>query len=106
VACLLGAAGLIAAGALGSTYEALVAIAIATIGIYDSKPSFWPMPGKFLTGTATAAGIALVNCIGNLGGFVGPYAGDKGLDRLSMVLLPISPARVLPIRSLCCRPRV
>ena len=74
VACLLGAAGLIAAGALGSTYGALVAIAIATIGIYGSKPSFWPMPSEFLTGTAAAGGIALVNCIGNLGGFVGPYA--------------------------------
>jgi ACS family tartrate transporter-like MFS transporter len=74
IACLLGAAGLIAAGALGSTYGALVAIAIATIGIYGSKPSFWPMPSEFLTGTAAAGGIALVNCIGNLGGFVGPYA--------------------------------
>jgi ACS family tartrate transporter-like MFS transporter len=74
IACLLGAAGLAAAGALGSTYGALVAIAIATIGIYGSKPSFWPMPSEFLTGTAAAGGIALVNCIGNLGGFVGPYA--------------------------------
>jgi MFS transporter, ACS family, tartrate transporter len=74
VACLLGAAGLIAAGAMGSTYGALVAIAIATVGIYGSKPSFWPMPSEFLTGTAAAGGIALVNCIGNLGGFVGPYA--------------------------------
>jgi hypothetical protein len=91
---------------LGSAYEALVALAIATIGIHGGKPSFWPMPGEFLTGTAAAAGIALVNCIGNLGGFVGPCAGDKGFDRPSMVLFPISPARVLPIRSLCCRPRV
>jgi ACS family tartrate transporter-like MFS transporter len=74
VACLLGAAGLAAAGALGSTYGALVAIAIATVGIYGSKPSFWPMPSEFLTGTAAAGGIALVNCIGNLGGFIGPYA--------------------------------
>jgi MFS transporter, ACS family, tartrate transporter len=74
VACLLGAAGLTAAGALGSTYGALAAIAVATVGIYGSKPSFWPMPSEFLTGTAAAGGIALVNCIGNLGGFVGPYA--------------------------------
>jgi MFS transporter, ACS family, tartrate transporter len=74
LACLLGAAGLIVAGALGSTYGALVAIAIATVGIYGSKPSFWPMPSEFLTGTAAAGGIALVNCVGNLGGFIGPYA--------------------------------
>jgi ACS family tartrate transporter-like MFS transporter len=32
------------------------------------------MPSEFLTGTAAAGGIALVNCIGNLGGFLGPYA--------------------------------
>jgi ACS family tartrate transporter-like MFS transporter len=74
LACLLGAAGLIVAGALGSTYGALVAIAIPTVGIYGSKPSFWPMPSEFLTGTAAAGGIALVNCVGNLGGFIGPYA--------------------------------
>jgi ACS family tartrate transporter-like MFS transporter len=74
VACLLGAAGLTAAGALGSTYGALAAIGIATVGIYGSKPSFWPMPSEFLTGTAAAGGIALVNCVGNLGGFIGPYA--------------------------------
>ena len=74
VACMLGAAGLAAAGALGSTYGALVAIAVATIGIYGSKPSFWPMPSEFLTGSAAAGGIALINSIGNLGGFLGPYA--------------------------------
>ena len=35
-------------------------------------PSFWPMPSLFLTGTAAAAGIALINSLGNLGGYVGP----------------------------------
>jgi ACS family tartrate transporter-like MFS transporter len=71
IARLLGAASLIAAGALGSAYRALVAVAVATIGIYDSKPSFWLMPSEFLPGTAAAGGIALVNCIGNPGGFAG-----------------------------------
>ena len=73
VACLLGAAGLAASAALGNTYGALIAVAIATVGIYGSKPSFWPMPSEFLTGTAAAGGIAMINCIGNLGGFVGPF---------------------------------
>jgi ACS family tartrate transporter-like MFS transporter len=41
--------------------------------LYGSKPSFWPLPSTFLTGAAAAGGIALVNSIGNLGGFVGPY---------------------------------
>lgn len=73
VACLLGAAGLAALAAMGNTYGALVAVAIATVGIYGSKPSFWPMPSEFLTGTAAAGDIAMINCTGNLGGFVGLF---------------------------------
>src|SRR5262249_30464592 len=73
IACLLGAAGLIAAGFYGSTLTAVAAIAIATIGLYGCKTPFWSMPSEFLTGTAAAAGIAMINSIGNLGGFVGPF---------------------------------
>ena len=35
---------------------------------------FWTLPASFLTGSAAAGGIALINSIGNLGGFVAPYA--------------------------------
>ncbi len=35
-------------------------------------PLFWPIPSAFLTGTAAATGIGIVNSIGNLGGYVGP----------------------------------
>ena len=48
-------------------------MSFAAVGLYGSKPSFWPLPSTFLTGAAAAGGIALVNSIGNLGGFVGPY---------------------------------
>jgi ACS family tartrate transporter-like MFS transporter len=48
-------------------------MSVATIGIYGSRPSFWPMPSLFLTGAAAAGGIALINSIGNLGGYVGPF---------------------------------
>jgi ACS family tartrate transporter-like MFS transporter len=73
IACLLGAAGLAAAGFLGSSILAVVAVAIATIGLYGCKPAFWSMPSEFLTGTAAAGGIAMINSVGNLGGFVGPF---------------------------------
>lgn len=73
IACLLGALGLAAAGYLGNTMISVVAIAIATIGLYGCKPPFWTMPSEFLTGSAAAAGIAMINSIGNLGGFVGPF---------------------------------
>jgi ACS family tartrate transporter-like MFS transporter len=35
---------------------------------------FWSLPNEFLTGFSAAAGIALINSVGNLGSFVGPYA--------------------------------
>ena len=71
-ACLLAAGGLVGAGLLGSTFATLAFMSVATVGLYGSKPAFWPLPSAFLTGTAAAGGIALVNSIGNLGGFVGP----------------------------------
>jgi ACS family tartrate transporter-like MFS transporter len=45
---------------------------LATIGFYGMKPVFWPLPSQFLSGTAAAGGIAVINSIGNLGGFFGP----------------------------------
>jgi MFS transporter, ACS family, tartrate transporter len=72
-ACLLAAGGLVGAGLLGNTFAALAPMSVATVGLYGSKPAFWPLPSAFLTGTAAAGGIALVNSIGNLGGYVGPF---------------------------------
>jgi ACS family tartrate transporter-like MFS transporter len=43
-------------------------------GIFSLWGPFWSLPNEFLTGFSAAAGIALINCLGNLGGFVGPYA--------------------------------
>jgi MFS transporter, ACS family, tartrate transporter len=74
VACLLATIGLIAVGWFTGSYWAILAMSFAAVGIYGAKPAFWPLPSAFLTGSAAAGGIALVNSIGNLGGFVGPYA--------------------------------
>jgi MFS transporter, ACS family, tartrate transporter len=46
---------------------------LATIGFYGSKGPFWPLPSTFLTGTAAAAGMAMINSVGNVGGFMGPF---------------------------------
>jgi len=73
VASILAAGGLACAGWFGSSYWALVGMAIATTGIYGSRAAFWPMPSMFLTGTAAAGAIALINATGNLGGYVGPF---------------------------------
>jgi len=65
--------GLIAAGVMTGSLLAVGVMAIAAIGIYGTKAPFWPLPSMFLAGSAAAGGIALINSIGNLGGFVGPY---------------------------------
>jgi MFS transporter, ACS family, tartrate transporter len=74
VTCGLGALGLAGAAFTNGSYAQLAMMTLATIGIYGSRPPFWPMPSNFLTGTAAAAGIAIINSVGNLGGYFGPFA--------------------------------
>jgi ACS family tartrate transporter-like MFS transporter len=52
----------------------MVALSIAAVGDYSTRGPFWALPGKFLAGSAAAAGIALINSMGAVGGFIGPYA--------------------------------
>jgi MFS transporter, ACS family, tartrate transporter len=51
----------------------MLALSIATLGIYAAIGTFWSLPTSILTGTGAAAGLALINSIGNSGGFVGPF---------------------------------
>lgn len=68
-----GAIGLILSGVFASNpVLAIIFLSIATLGVIGSMPLFWPLPSAFLAGTAAAAGIGIVNSVGNLGGFVGP----------------------------------
>lgn len=56
-------------------YVGLVICALCLAGMAPAAwPSFWSLPSAFLTGSATAAAVGLINSVGNLGGFVGPYA--------------------------------
>ncbi len=73
VAMSVAGVGLVGAAWLRDSYGAIIAMCVATVGLYGSRPSFWPMPTRFLTGAAAAAGIALINSIGNLGGYIGPF---------------------------------
>ncbi len=73
VTLVISTVGLAGAGLLGAAYAAVALIAFANFGIYGLKGPFWPLPSMFLTGTAAAGGIALINSVGNLGGFVGPF---------------------------------
>jgi ACS family tartrate transporter-like MFS transporter len=72
VVALLGFAGFAAASALDSLPWQILCLCVAVMGVYGSFPVFWTLPTAFLTGTAAAAGIALINSIGNLAGYFGP----------------------------------
>ncbi len=69
----VGAAGLILASMTRSPTLSLGALSIAAAGISGTFGPFWAMQGEFFSGTAAAGAIALVNSLGNLGGFAGPY---------------------------------
>jgi ACS family tartrate transporter-like MFS transporter len=73
VAAFAGAAGL-SLGALVQRHPTLafLALCLAATGIWSTLGPFWSLPTTFLSGTAAAGGIALINSVGNIGGFVGP----------------------------------
>ena len=74
VPCLIGAAGFVLTTLMPATPAiALTTLSIAAFGIWGTLGPFWAIPTALLRGTAAAGGIALVNSIGNVGGFVGPY---------------------------------
>jgi ACS family tartrate transporter-like MFS transporter len=74
VTCGLATIGMILAAMLHDSLWVLVAFALATFGFYGMKSPFWPLPSTFLTGTALAGGLALINSLGNLAGYLGPIA--------------------------------
>ncbi len=113
IPCLIGAAGFVLTVLAPQTATAsLLTLSLAAFGIWGALGPFWTMPTAFLRGTAAAGGIAIVNSIGNIGGFAGPFligwvrdttgSFEGGLLTLAAVLvigagialsLPASPAR-------------
>ncbi len=68
----IAAAGLGMAGFLGNSIWAIVALCFGIMGALGSMMPLWPLVTAYTTGAGAAAGIALVNSVANLGGFVGP----------------------------------
>ncbi|WP_175719412.1 MFS transporter [Burkholderia anthina] len=79
------------------TALAMLGLTLATMGILTTLPLFWSLPTAFLGGAAAAAGIAMINSIGNLAGFLSPYmmgwlkqatgANDAGMYMLAGFLV-------------------
>jgi len=57
-----------------SIFVSMVFFTVSVMGIHASFGPFWAIPHSFLTASAAAGAIAMINSIGNLGGFIGPYA--------------------------------
>ena len=57
----------------GSPVLTIAVISITAMAIFAALPNFWTLPTQFLTGAAAAAGVALINTIGNIAGFSAPF---------------------------------
>ncbi|SAL25694.1 major facilitator transporter [Caballeronia arvi] len=74
IPCALACIGFIFAGQASTALFVILALIVVNVGISAAKAPLWAMPSMFLSGAGAAAGIAMINSIGNLGGFVGPFA--------------------------------
>jgi len=91
---LATALGIVVSGALsGTPVLAIAGLALAAMGFVAMQPIFWTLPTEYLTGYAAAAGIGLINSLGNLGGFIAPImrsyfdesvGGNAGLYTLAV----------------------
>jgi D-galactonate transporter len=70
----IAAAGIAVSTALDDPTLKMLSLCVAGFGIFACLPVFWTLPTAFLSGAAAAAGIAVINSIGNLAGFAGPFA--------------------------------
>jgi len=98
VPMLMGSTGLILSVLLsGNHYLSFAALVLACMGIVSAIPLFWSLPTAFLVGVGAAAGIAAINSIANLAGFLAPYlvgwlkqvtsSTDSGMYLLAAVLI-------------------
>jgi ACS family tartrate transporter-like MFS transporter len=102
---LAGALGFAASAGTGHPALALAGLSLAALGIWSALGPFWTLPPSFLAGSGAAGGIALINSVGNLGGFVGPYAlgllkQETGSFRAGLLLLA---AALLAVAALALR---
>jgi MFS family permease len=98
-ACLLSAAGLGACIFIGPEHPfwMMVVLTLGIMGQYAIAPTFWPLPTAMLSGIAAAGGIAMINAVGNLGGFLGPYMfglikdATGGSDLIALLAIGAAP---------------
>jgi nitrate/nitrite transporter NarK len=97
-AFLLCAAGLAVCVLIGGNHPVLLMVVLifAAMGVQSTNPVSWALPSAFLTGTAAAGGIAMINAVGNLGGWFGPWGfglvkDATGSDNIALLCLAAAP---------------
>jgi ACS family tartrate transporter-like MFS transporter len=73
IPCAGACLGFIWVGSAHTAMGVICALVVVNVGISAAKAPLWAMAGTFMSGAGAAAGIAMINSIGNLGGFIGPY---------------------------------
>ena len=73
IPALIGAVSIPTALYMHSPVTTIAVITVTACAIFAALPTFWSIPGRFLSGAAAAAGIALINTIGNMAGFAAPF---------------------------------
>jgi len=74
IPAFIGGIALLLLARTSSPVLSIVLLSLVSLGIYSFYGPFFSFPSQFLTGFSAASGIALINSVANLGGFVGPYA--------------------------------
>jgi nitrate/nitrite transporter NarK len=101
----VASAGIAASTAFDDPTMKMAALSIAGFGIFGCLPVFWTFPAAFLSGAAAAGGIALINSIGNLAGFAGPFAMGRIRDltgSYTLGLLSLSTAGLIAMIIVLC----
>ena len=90
VPAIIGAIAMACSGLPGlSTAASLALMAVAASGMWAILGPFWAIPQLFLRGTGMAAGLALINSVGNLAGFAGPFLVGWVKDKTGGFMFPL-----------------
>jgi hypothetical protein len=95
---LVAGAGIAVSGLASQPVVSMIALCFAASCFIGAQPLFWTFPTRYLTGAAAAAGIALINSLGSIGGFVAPMlrtAAEAAYASKSAGLVALGAASVL-----------
>lgn len=78
----IAAVAMFCAAIFQSPVLVIASVTVALAGLYAFKSPFWAVPGQFLSAATAGTAVAAINSIGNLGGFIGPYAQGVMVDAI------------------------